>query len=79
MTVNTTALQNTQYLIENLLQTPLRIQKTFSSGDVFYFDSVGATKQDLIATLYGKYSSKISLTDALLQARADEKKFEEKF
>jgi hypothetical protein len=76
MTINTTALEESQYLVANLFQTPIKIRKTFVAGDVFYYDSIGELSQDIISSTYGKYSSNVSLLDALLETRADEKKFE---
>ena len=76
MNTNTTALDKTQYLIENLFQSPMKMYKTFGSEDVFYFDSIGVKTNEIVSSTYGKYSSNVSLLDALLEERAIEKKFD---
>lgn len=76
MNTNTTALENTQYLIEELFQVPIKINKTFGSEDIFNFYSIGTKTNEIISSTYGKYSSDVSLLDALLEERAREKKFD---
>lgn len=76
MNTNTTALNITQYLIEELFQIPIKINESYGSKDVFYFNSIGTKTNDIISSTYGKYSSDVSLLDALLEERAREKKFD---